>query len=322
MRSPLCAVVGIEVPIIQAGMSIFTSPVLAAAVSDAGALGSLGAWNRPTDQLRRELAELRDLTDRPFAVNHVIPDLNADAFAATLERVPAVVSFALDDAGADLIERVHDAGGLAMQQITTVGQAQLAVEHGADIIVAQGGEAGGYGGTVSTLSLIPQVVDAVRPVPVVAAGGIADGRGVAAAVILGAAGVNLGSRFLASAEAPVGERWKKALVTHPSEEWIQARFINAMNPNPGTVGYRTRLRLLRTDFVERWEARTSQVEIDPSPVLAELNEAVAAGDKEAVLVVGGQSAGLIRRVEPAGAIVRSLVAETRQALAEGAQFDL
>lgn len=85
MRSPLCDLVGIEFPIIQAGMSIFTSPGLAAAVSDAGALGSLGAWNRPTDQLQRELAELRDLTERPFAVNHVVPDLNADAFAATLK---------------------------------------------------------------------------------------------------------------------------------------------------------------------------------------------------------------------------------------------
>ena len=322
MRSPLCDLVRIEVPIIQAGMSIFTSPALAAAVSGAGALGSLGAWNRPTDQLRRELAELRDLTEYPFAVNHVVPDLNADALAVTLARAPAVVSFALDDAGADQMERVHDVGGLVMQQITTAAQAQVAVEHGADIIVAQGGEAGGYAGSVSTMSLVPQVVDAVHPVPVVAAGGIADGRGIAAAVTLGAAGVNLGSRFLASDESPVGERWKKALVTYPSEDWIQAGFINAMNPNPGTLGYRTRLRLLRTEFVERWEARTSEVEIDSAPVLAELNEAVAAGDKEALFVVGGQSAGLIRHVEPVGAIVRALVAETRHALAQSAQFEL
>jgi nitronate monooxygenase/enoyl-[acyl-carrier protein] reductase II len=303
-------------------MSIFTSPALAAAVSDAGALGSLGAWNRPSDQLQRELGELRDRTDHPFAVNHVVPDLNPDAFALTLEHAPAIVSFALDDAGADLIERVHAAGSLAMQQITTVDQAKIAVDHGADIIVAQGGEAGGYAGTVSTLSLVPQVVDSVHPVPVVAAGGIGDGRGVAAAVALGAAGVNIGSRFLASTESPVGERWKKALVTHPSEDWIQARFVNAMNPNPGTLGYRTRLRLLRTEFVERWEARADEVEFDPTPVLAELNEAVAAGDREALLVVGGQSAGLIRRVEPAGEIVRALVAETRAALAASAQFEI
>src|SRR4029453_1866899 len=115
MRSPLGALVGIEFPLIQAGMSIFTSPVLAAAVSEAGALGSLGAWNRPADQLRRELAELRDLTERPFAVNHVVPALDVDAFAAPLEYAPAVVAFALDDAG-DLIPRVHDAGSHAMQQ--------------------------------------------------------------------------------------------------------------------------------------------------------------------------------------------------------------
>jgi nitronate monooxygenase/enoyl-[acyl-carrier protein] reductase II len=303
-------------------MSIFTSPALAAAVADAGALGSLGAWNRPTDQLQRELDELRDLTDRPFAVNHVVPDLNQDAFAATLERTPAVVSFGLDDAGSELIERVHDAGSLVMQQITTVDQAKIAVEHGADIIVAQGGEAGGYAGTVSTLSLVPQVVDAVRPLPVVAAGGIADGRGIAAAVVLGAAGVNIGSRFLASDESPVGERWKKGLVSHPSEDWIQAAFVNAMNPNPGTLGYRTRLRLLRTDFVERWEARIADVESDPAPVLAELGEAVEAGNREDLLVVGGQSAGLIRSIQPVGAIVQELVAEARAALARIGQFEL
>ncbi len=255
-------------------------------------------------------------------MNHVVPDLDADAFAATLDRVPAVVSFGLDDAGTDLIGRVHDAGSLVMQQITTVQQAQLAVEHGADIVVAQGGEAGGYAGTVSTLSLVPQVVDAVSPVPVVAAGGIADGRGIAAAVTLGASGVNLGSRFLASVESPVGERWKKALVTYPSEDWIQAGFINAMNPNPGTLGYRTRLRLLRTEFVERWEERTHEVEVDSAPVMAELAEAVAAGDREALLVVGGQSAGLIRVVEPTGRDRACARRRQREALAEGAKFQL
>ena len=321
LRSPLCDLVGLEFPIIQAGMSIFTSPALAAAVSDAGALGSLGAWNRPTDQLRRELAELRDLTKRPFAVNHVVPDLDAEGFAATLEAAPAVVSFALDDAG-ELMQRVHDAGSVVMQQVTTVQQAHLAAEHGADIVVAQGGEAGGYGGVVSTMSLVPQVVDAVRPVPVVAAGGIADGRGIAAALVLGAAGVNLGSRFLASIESPVGERWKKALLTHPSEDWIQADFVNALNPNPGTVGYGTCVRLLRTEFVERWEERAAEISADPTPVLAELAEADAAGHREELLVVGGQSAGLIAHVEPASAIVRALVAETRDALTEAKAFQL
>jgi nitronate monooxygenase/enoyl-[acyl-carrier protein] reductase II len=320
-RSPLCDLVGIEVPVIQAGMSVFTSPVLAAAVSEAGALGSLGAWQRPVDQLRRDLAELRDLTDRPFAVNHVVPDLDDDAFAATLEHPPPVVSFALDDAG-DLVPRVHDAGSLVMQQVTTVQQAQVAAERGADIVVAQGGEAGGYGGGISTMSLLPQVVDAIRPVPVVAAGGIADGRGIAAALVLGAAGVNLGSRFLASVEAPVGERWKKALLSFPSEEWVQADFLNALRPNPGALGYGTRVRLLRTEYVERWERRVDEVAADPTAALTELTEAAAAGDQEQLIVVGGQSAGLIERVEPAAEIVRTLVDEARQALASAAELRL
>jgi nitronate monooxygenase/enoyl-[acyl-carrier protein] reductase II len=321
MHSTLCDLVGIEAPIVQAGMSIFTSPTLAAAVSEAGALGSIGAWNRPAEQLRRDLAELRERTGRPFAVNHVVPDVDAEAFAATLECAPAVVSFALDDAG-DLIPRVHDVGSLAMQQVSTVQQAELAAEHGADVIVAQGGEAGGYGGAVSTLSLVPQVVDAVRPLPVLAAGGIADGRGMAAVILLGAAGVNLGSRFLASAESPVGQRWKDALATRPSEDWVQAEFINVLNPNPGTVGYRTRLRLLRTDFVERWEERASEIAADPNPLLTELAEADAAGDREDLLVVGGQSAGLIDEVRSAAEIVRALMAEARDTLATAGKVEL
>ena len=290
-------------------------------MSEAGALGSIGAWNRPADQLRRELAELRDLTDRPFAVNHVVPAVDADALAATLEHAPAVVSFALDDAG-DLIRRAHDAGSLAMQQITTVPEAEVAAEHGADIIVAQGGEAGGYAGSVSTLSLVPQVVDAVRPLPVVAAGGIADGRGIAAALVLGAAGVNLGSRFLASAEAPVGDRWKKALLAHGSEDWIQAGFINALSPNPGTVGYGTRVRLLRTEFVERWEARVERGRSRPGTGVGRARRGRCPGDREDLLVVGGQSAGLIDHIAPAADIVRALVAETRAALAEAGRFEL
>jgi nitronate monooxygenase/enoyl-[acyl-carrier protein] reductase II len=313
LRTPLCDLLGVDVPIIQAGMSIYTSPALAAAVSDAGALGSLGAWQRPVDQLRHDLDELRGATDRPFAVNHVVPDLDADAFDATLERAPAVISFALDDAGG-LVERVHDAGCLAMQQVTTVAQARVAVEHGADILVAQGGEAGGYAGTIGTMSLVPQVVDAVHPVPVVAAGGIADGRGVAAALVLGAAGANLGSRFLASDEAPVGERWKKALLTAPAEDWVQVEFMNALRPNPGTLGYRTRVRALRTAYVDRWESRADEVRADPTEALTELLDAATADGLEELFVSGGQSAGLLERLRPAAEIVRTLVAEAEQAL--------
>ena len=178
MRTRICELLGIDFPIIQAGMSIFTSAELVCAVSNAGGLGSLGCW-RPPEGLERQLAAIRSRTDRPFAINHVVPALDETVFAMTLKARPAVVSLALGDPG-DLVRRIHDAGAKAMQQVTTVAQARQAAERGVDIIVAQGSDGGGYIVSVGTLALVPQVVDAVRPLPVVAAGGIADGRGLSA----------------------------------------------------------------------------------------------------------------------------------------------
>ena len=319
LRTPLCELLGIRVPLIQAGMSVYTSPELAAAVSTAGALGSLGAWRRPADRLRTDLTELRRATDRPFAVNHVVPDLDPAAFEITLEARPALVSFALDDAG-ELVQRVHDVGSLVMQQVTTVRQAEAAAESGADVIVAQGHEAGGYGGTVTTLTLVPQVVDAVAPIPVVAAGGIADGRGLAAALMLGAAGANLGTRFLASREAPVGGGWKQAIVDAASDDWSQLDFWNDAFPTPGELGYGTRVRALRTGFTERWEARRDELRRDPAALIAELEAAEEAGTLDELIVVGGQSAGLIDEIEPATEIVESIAAEAAAILARASDL--
>jgi enoyl-[acyl-carrier protein] reductase II len=317
LSTPLCSLLGIDVPVIQAGMSVYTSPRLAAAVSNAGALGSLGAWNRPLEQLQRDLDELRSATDRPFAVNHVVPALDAAAFDHTLASAPAVVSFALDDAG-ELMKRAHDVGSRVMQQVTTVEQAERAAANGADLLVAQGSEAGGYGGQVATMALVPQVVDAVRPIPVVAAGGIADGRGLAAVLVLGAAGVNLGTRFLASEESPIGPVWKQAILASRSEEWMQVDFLNDLNPNPGLTGYGTRVRALRTDFTEHWEARRDELRTDPAPALGALRQAAANGTIEELLVTGGQSAGLIGELQTASSIVSSLLTEAEQVLASAA----
>ncbi len=314
LRTPLRELLGIRVPLIQAGMSVYTSPGLAAAVSNAGALGSLGAWRRAADQLRSDLVELREATDRPFAVNHVVPDLDPAAFEITLDARPSLVSFALDDAG-ELMQRVHDVGSLVMQQVTTVPQAEAAAENGADVIIAQGHEAGGYGGAITTLTLVPQVVDAVAPIPVVAAGGIADGRGLAAALMLGAAGANLGTRFLASREAPIGEGWKRAIVDAGSDGWSQLDFWNDAFPTPGVDGYGTRVRALRTDFTERWNARRDELRRDPAALLAELEAAGEAGTLDELIVVGGQSAGLIEGVLPAAEIVETIAAEAAALLA-------
>lgn len=254
LRTPLCDLLGIEFPVIQAGMGPFTAAELVAAVCNAGGLGSLGASQRPVDDLRRQLALTRTLTDRPFAVNHLVPTLNEEAFALTLEAQPPIISLALGDPG-DLVKRAHDVGILVIQQVHTVKHARQAAEREVDVIIAQGGEAGGFGGMVAALALLPQVVDAVRPIPVVAAGGIADGRGLAAALVLGAQGVNIGTRFLASVEAPISAGWKQAILAAESEDVVKVEVWNDIIPLPGGGGYGTVPRALRTPFIEEWQQR-------------------------------------------------------------------
>jgi enoyl-[acyl-carrier protein] reductase II len=185
LHTPLCDLLGIEYPIIQASLGPWTSVELVAAVSNAGGLGSLGTALRSAEEIKKQIARTRELTERPFVVNHTLRPLNEEAFAVTLEARPPIISFALGDPG-NLVKRAHDVGILFIQQVSTVQQAREAAERGVDVIIAQGGEAGGFGGTVGAITLIPQVVDAVSPLPVVAAGGIADGRGLAAALLLGA----------------------------------------------------------------------------------------------------------------------------------------
>ena len=187
LKTALCDRLGIEVPIILAPMGTCTSAEFAAAVSNAGGLGGIGSLFRSTAAVKRDIDGVRRLTSRPFAINHIPQTLDAEAFRCTLEARPAVISFALADPG-DLVRQAHDVGSLVMLQVTTVAQAVQAAERGVDVIIAQGGEAGGYCGEVRTMTLVPQVVDAVSPVPVVAAGGIFDGRGIAAALMLGAVG--------------------------------------------------------------------------------------------------------------------------------------
>jgi enoyl-[acyl-carrier protein] reductase II len=148
--------------------------------------------------------------------------------------------------------------------------------------------------------------------------GIADGRGVAAALVLGAAGVNLGTRFLASEESPVRDVWKQAILASDSEAWIQLDFMNDLRPSPGTLGYGTRVRALRTDFTDRWQQRADELRADPTPALTEIANAAAEDRLEELLVVGGQSAGLIRELRPAADIVQMLVSDAETALAKAA----
>jgi len=309
IHTHVCELLGIEYPVIQAGMGPFTSAELAAAVSNAGGLGSLGAGARATGDLRLHLARLRELTLRPYAVNFTFngPGIDEEAFAFTLEARPRLISFALGDPG-DYVKRAHDAGSLVMLQVTTVQQARQAAGHGVDLVVAQGSEAGGFGGTVAGLALIPQVVDAVRPIPVIAAGGIADGRGLAAALVLGAQGINIGTRFLASSEAPIPEAWKQAILSAESEEAIKAEFWGSIFPATGSR-YPNTPRVLRSAFVDAWLHRPDEAGQEAGRLQAEIGAAIGAGKFGELLPFTGQTAGLIHEILPAAEIVRRLVDE-------------
>lgn len=313
MRTRLCELLGIEHPVIQAGMSLFTSAELACAVSNAGGLGSLGCWRRHAESFKVELAKLRAGTQRPFAINHVVPDLYEDVFRLTLEARPAVVSMALGDPG-ELVKRIHDAGSKAMMQVTTVAQAVQAVERGVDIIVAQGADGGGYIGSIGTMALVPQVVDAVKPVPVVAAGGIADGRGVAAALILGAAGVNIGTRFLATHEAPISDGWKRAILDARAEDAVRVDVLNDIMPNPGAMGYGTVLRSLRSPFIQQWTDKRDEARRQADQLLTLLISLTREGRIGEAFPAAGQSAGMVRDLRSAGEVVGQLMDEARDAL--------
>ncbi|MGQ0546306.1 MAG: NAD(P)H-dependent flavin oxidoreductase [Betaproteobacteria bacterium] len=313
MRTRICELLGIELPVIQAGMSLFTSAELVCAVSNAGGLGSLGCWRRPADDFKRQLDAIRAGTRRPFAVNHVVPALDEAVFRLTLEARPALVSMALGDPG-ELVKRIHDAGSKAMQQVTTVSQAVQAAERGVDIIVAQGSDGGGYIGAVGTMALVPQVVDAVKPIPVVAAGGIADGRGLAAALMLGAEGVNVGTRFLASREAPVSNAWKQAILDADAEDAIYVDVVNDIMPNPGALGYGTVLRSRRSPFIDEWRDRRDEARRQAERLLNHLIGLTKEGRIGDAFPAAGQSAGMVRDIRPAGEIARQLVEEARAVL--------
>jgi nitronate monooxygenase/enoyl-[acyl-carrier protein] reductase II len=265
------------------------------------------------------LSRIRELTSQPFAVNHLLLTLNKDAFSVTLQAKPRVISLAGDDPG-DLVKRAHDVGSLVMHQVHTVQQARQAAERGVDIIVAQGAEAGGHGGTVAALALIPQVVDAVSPIPVVAAGGIADGRGLAAALMLGAQGINVGTRFLASVEAPISQGWKQAILEAASEDAVKFDAWNDISPPAGSGGYGTVVRAIRTPFIDQWQRRRDEAKQDAERLRGEVLAAVREGRLHELMPVAGQSAGLIRDILPAGQIVRRIVDEAQTCLTRSAQL--
>jgi enoyl-[acyl-carrier protein] reductase II len=314
MRTPLCDVLGIDTPVIGAPFGPWDGVDLAAAICAAGGLGSLGTAVRALPELREQWARLRARTDRPFAVNHTARPFDEAAFAATLAERPAAISFHLGDPG-DLVARAHDAGIRWIQQVMDVDQARDAVERGADVIVAQGSEAGGHSGFVSTMALVPQVVDVAEGIPVVAAGGVVDGRGLAAALALGAQGVLMGTRFLATEEMAIDPAWKQMIVSAESADSVAAPVLDALLPPYNRPHYAARPRVLRTPFLQEWQERPGELAARAPLLGPAIVEAALAGGGHEYIPFGGQSAGLVHAVLPAGDVVRETVATAAAILA-------
>jgi enoyl-[acyl-carrier protein] reductase II len=311
IRTPLCDLLGIEVPVICAPFGPWEQVELAAAVSNAGGLGSLGTAVRPVADLEAQWERMRTLTERPFAINHTVRPFSEEAFEATLRARPAAISFHLGVA-ADLIARAHDAGILWIQQVMNRRQGEEALDAGADVIVAQGGEAGGNGGWVATMVVVPQVVDLAGDTPVVAAGGIADGRGLAAALALGAQGVNMGTRFLATKEMAVADEWKERIVEADALDAVKVVNSERVMPPFNRPGGPAEPRSLRTELVDR--LRDDPDSVDPATLGPKLVEALLAGRGHEYLPFAGQSAGLVHDIPSAREVIERTVSEAEAAL--------
>jgi nitronate monooxygenase/enoyl-[acyl-carrier protein] reductase II len=317
VRTRACDIFGIDLPIVQAplgGKWVSQGAALTAAVCDAGGLGSVPTAMRSPDAVLGDLYQVRELTDGPFAVNMANFPFDEDLFEVVMERPPAVFSMSLGQPRADVIQRVHEREASFVQQVTSAEQAERAAEAGADVICAQGGEAGGYTGDVSTMALVPQVARAVAPIPVLASGGIADGAGLAAALALGAEGVSIGTRFLASAECAIPDDWKRAILAAHSEDAVKVIFAEHFLPTAEHDGTPTVPRSLRTPFIDRWNAHPAEARNAGEALREQLDQAVADGTAHRLLPIAGQSAGLIDAIKPAGLIVRDIAAEAEAAL--------
>ena len=322
LQTSLTDLLGLQTPIVQAPIGSATCPELVAAVSNAGALGMLSVTWRDPDDLRQMLRETRRLTGRPFGVNLVLEWPPEERLQICLDEGVRVISFFWGDP-APYVPLVHEAGGTVMQTVSSASETRAAVRMGADVLVAQGYEAGGHiRGQVATLPLIPLVVDVAGDVPVVTAGGVADGRGVAAALTLGAAGVWLGTRFLASKEAYVHDFYKEAVLRANETDTVHTELFDVGWPNAPH-------RVLRNSTVTNWERsgrpQTSRPDegeqvarhADGTPVIRYEDTIPLpgmAGEVEGLALYAGQSAGLIGEVKPAAEIVQDLTEEALTAL--------
>lgn len=312
LHTRICDLLGIEHPIISAPMSGRATGELVAAVSAAGGFGLIGGSTAGPDWLRAQIRAVRERTDRPFGVGFISssPGLEEVLQVALEERVAAVSHSFIDPT--PYVAAAHAAGVKVLAQVQTVAQAAVAARAGVDVITAQGTEAGGHTGYTGTLALVPAVVDVAGTIPVLAAGGIADGRGLAGVLMLGAEGAWIGTRFLASREAG-GVAWAKEHVVRASADdtvLTRAYDLAQSAPFPPEVGGR----VLRNDFTSTWHGRDDEVLAHRDELCRQVSAAEEVGDPRLAPVYAGNAVSLIDAIEPAGEIVRRIMAEAERIL--------
>jgi len=321
LRTRVTELLGIEHPVILGGMGRgATVAPMVAAVSEAGGLGVLGVSRYPDDRMVAEAAAVRTGTSRPFGLNLLLFVSDDAAVDAVLAQRPAVLSTAWPWPDRDLravFDRAHAAGAKAMHMVAAVEEAKRAAEAGADIIVAQGTEGGGHVGTVAGLVLVPMVARAVEPVPVVAAGGIATGAQLAAALMLGAEGVLLGTRFLATTESPWPASYKRAIVDSDGHDTELTEIPDIANGSvwPGAFD-----RARRNLLISEWAGRENELRRRRAEVAESIARARREDDAERGELNFGQSAGLIDGIDSCADVVRGLVEEAEEVLRDAERF--
>lgn len=289
-------------------------PALAAAVAEAGGLGGLGGIDRSGPEgLRARIRQTREMTTKPFSVNlwvHLLAVTPQFLDVCLEERVPSV-TLSFGDASL-YVERAQDAGVLVLHQVQTVAGARQAAAAGVDAIIAQGGEAGGHTGSVGTMALVPQAVDVSGEIPVLAAGGIADGRGLVAALALGAQGAIMGTRFVASAEAtPTAHSHRERIIAATADDTVFTDVFDIVDAIPWPDGIHGRS--IRTPFSDEWQGREEELRRRRDAILAESAHRGEAPER-AQSAYAGQSAGLVREVQSAAAIIADIMRQADELL--------
>lgn len=305
METRVSKLLGTVYPVIQGGMAWAAEHHLAAAVSNAGGLGIIAAGGAPTEVVRQEIRKLKELTDKPFGVNIMLMNPNAEELAKMLveENVPIVTTGA--GSPEPFMKMWKEAGMKVIPVVASVALAKRMEKYGADAVVAEGSEAGGHIGELTTMVLVPQVVDAVS-IPVIAAGGVADGRGMAAAMMLGAEGVQVGTRFAASKECICHENFKKKIT---SAKDIDTVVTGRSTGHP--------IRVLRNqmsrEYLKMEKEGKSSEELELL-TLGSLRKAVVEGDLKGGSFMAGQSAGLVKEEQSCREIIEDIVTKAEALL--------